>query len=161
MTLGWKPDQKALKSYAFAQGVSVSLFTPELIAAFTATIRLIQKPTIPLRAGPISWSAGQARACALSQAGANRSSVPADCRPVSRALPSFSVVTVLDAKIQGLIAERWSSILHQDLSFWADYFEEAAKLCEVFYRGMKRLPFLEALVSRDVFRDVMEGRANA
>ncbi|WP_353505502.1 DnaT-like ssDNA-binding domain-containing protein [Pseudomonas asiatica] len=35
MTLGWKPDQKALKSYAFAQGVSVSLFTPELIAAFT------------------------------------------------------------------------------------------------------------------------------
>lgn len=164
MTLGWKPYQKALKSYAFAQGVSVSLFTPELIAAFTCH-HSAHPETHDTAAGWTNKLVGWAR----------RERVRTEAKPAPIAAPyqqivdlyhercpRFSVVTVLDAKIQGLIAERWvEHPVHQDLSFWADYFEEAAKLCEVFYRGMKRLPFLEALVSRDVFRDVMEGRANA
>lgn len=164
MTLGWKPDQKALKSYAFAQGVNVSLFTPELIAAFTCH-HSAHPETHDTAAGWTNKLVGWAR----------RERVRTEAKPAPIAAPyqqivdlyheccpRFSVVTVLDAKIQGLIAERWvEHPVHQDLSFWADYFEEAAKLCEVFYRGMKRLPFLEALVSRDVFRDVMEGRANA
>lgn len=76
--------------------------------------------------------------------------------------PKLAPVTVVDQKIMALLSERWQEHeAHQDLSFWSDYFAIASRIHSVFYRGQSRAPYFEALISRDVFRDVMEGRANA
>ncbi len=164
MTLGWKPDPKALKAYAFAQGVNQSLFTADLIAGF-ACHHSAHPEVCDTAAGwtnkLVGWAKRERVKGETAQAPV---SIPAQAVVdlYHERCPAMSAVTVLDAKIRGLIAERWSEHeVHQDLSFWSDYFTEAARISEVFYRGQKRAPFLEALVSRDVFRDVMEGRANA
>lgn len=76
--------------------------------------------------------------------------------------PNLAPVTVIDQKLLSLLAERWEEHeVHRDVSFWSEYFASTARLQSVFYRGQSRPPYFEALISRDVFRDVMEGRSNA
>ncbi|MBD1554683.1 DnaT-like ssDNA-binding domain-containing protein [Pseudomonas typographi] len=164
MTLGWIPDPKTLKTYAFAQGVPQTAFTTDLIASFSCHYSA-HPEVCDTAAGWTNKLVGWAkRQKVTSEANQPASSVPAQAVVdlYHQHCASMATVTVLDTKLRGLIAERWAEHqVHQDLSFWADFFVEASKIELVFYRGQKRQPFLEALVSRDVFRDVMEGRANA
>lgn len=164
MTLGWKPEAKALKAYAFAQGVSQAAFTTDLIASFSCH-HSAHPEVCDTAAGWTNKLVGWAkRQKVTGEAAQPASSIPAEAIVdlYHERCPSMAIVTVLDTKLRGLIAERWAEHpVHQDLTFWGDFFAEASKISEVFYRGQKRAPFLEALVSRDVFRDVMEGRANA
>lgn len=163
MTLGWKPDAKVLKAYAFAQGVNQSLFTDGLIASFTCH-HSAHPEVCDTAAGWANKLVGWAKRERTAAEAAGTAEVPAQqiLDLYHQHCPQMSSVTVLDAKLRGLISERWAEHqVHQDLEFWADYFAEAAKVGQVFYRGAKRAAYFEALISRDVFRDVMEGRVNA
>ncbi|WP_454844135.1 DnaT-like ssDNA-binding domain-containing protein [Pseudomonas gorinensis] len=164
MTLGWKPDMKTLKAYAFGQGVNVAAITTDMIASFSCH-HSAHPEVCDTAAGWTNKLVGWAkRERVRGESTQDAASVPAQgvVDLYHQHCPAMAVVTVLDAKIRGLLAERWAEhAVHQDLAFWADYFTEASRIAEVFYRGQKRAPFLEALLSRDVFRDVMEGRANA
>jgi hypothetical protein len=164
MTLGWKPEPKALKAYAFAQGVSQSLFTEALIASFSCH-HSAHPEICDTAAGWTNKLVGWAkRDRTVAQAAGSASQVPAQeiLDLYHQHCPHMAFVTVLDVKLRNLVGERWAEHeVHQDLDFWSDYFAEAAKVGQVFYRGAKRTPYFEALISRDVFRDVMEGRANA
>jgi cell wall-associated NlpC family hydrolase len=164
MTLGWKPDLKALKAYAFAQGVNQSLFTDALIASFSCH-HSAHPEICDTAAGWTNKLVGWAkRDRTVSEASGASSQIPAQeiLELYHQHCPQMAYVTVLDPKLRNLVGERWAEHqVHQDLGFWSDYFAEATKLQQVFYRGAKRAPYFEALISRDVFRDVMEGRANA
>ena len=165
MTLGWKPDLKTLKTYAFGQGVNVSLITAELIASFSCH-HSAHPEVCDTAAGwtnkLVSWAKRERVFGEISSGVSAAIPYQAIVDAYHEVCPRLALVTVVDKKLQGLIAERWvEHAVHQDLSFWSDYFAEASRIAEVFYRGQKRAPFLEALLSRDVFRDVMEGRANA
>lgn len=166
MTLGWKPVEKSMKVYAFKQGVSMALLTGDVLAAFQC--HWSAHPEIEDTAEGwtnrlVKWAKAE-----RVRAEAAPSSVLADI-PFQAVVDLYhescqhlAPVTVIDKKLQSLIAERWAEHeAHQDLSFWGEYFAEAGRLSEVFYRGQKRQPYLEAMLYRDVFRDVMEGRANA
>lgn len=76
--------------------------------------------------------------------------------------PNFDPVTVLDDTVRGLLEERWREHeIQQDLGFWRDFFGAARALGQVFYRGQQRKPYLEALIFRQNFRDIVEGRSHA
>lgn len=76
--------------------------------------------------------------------------------------PKFDLVTVIDDTLRGLLEERWREHeAHQDLGFWSDFFTTASSMNQVFYRGQHRKPYLEALVARQNFRDIVEGRIHA
>ncbi|MBD1590236.1 helix-turn-helix domain-containing protein [Pseudomonas sp. C2L12B] len=76
--------------------------------------------------------------------------------------PSFAPVSYIDEDLMGLLSKRWNEhVAHQDLEFWSDFFAMAAVVRDVYYRGQRRQPYFEALLSREVFREVLEGRANA
>ncbi|WP_268798034.1 hypothetical protein [Pseudomonas huanghezhanensis] len=76
--------------------------------------------------------------------------------------PNFDQVTVLDETLRGILEERWREHpAQQDLGFWTDFFRAARPLGQVFYRGQNRKPYLEALVARQNFRDIAEGRQHA
>ena len=76
--------------------------------------------------------------------------------------PNFATVTVLDDTLREMIQERWAEHpVQQDLGFWQDFFHAANQLTHVFYRGDQRKPYLEALVARPNFRDIVEGRRHA
>ena len=76
--------------------------------------------------------------------------------------PNFDPVTVLDETLRGILDERWREHeAQQDLGFWTDFFRTARPLGQVFYRGQNRKPYLEALVARQNFRDIAEGRQHA
>lgn len=76
--------------------------------------------------------------------------------------PNFASVTVLDDTLREMIQERWAEHpVQQDLGFWQDFFHAANRLTQVFYRGDQRKPYLEALVARPNFRDIVEGRHRA
>lgn len=72
--------------------------------------------------------------------------------------PAFPVVTVRDDKtLRGMIVDRWrESTDHQSGKFWQKIFSRANRRSEVFYRGQKCAPRLEAIVSRAVFRELEE-----
>lgn len=165
MTLDWKPDVKILKAYAFAQGVNLALITTTLITSF-ACHHSAHPGSCDTSAGWANRLVKWAKNERVRNDSAHDQGAPIPVQEVvdlyHQHCPRMSVVTVIDKKIRGLIAERWAEHeAHQDLTFWADYFVESGTISEVFYRGHKRFPFLEALLSRDVFRDVMEGRVNA
>lgn len=76
--------------------------------------------------------------------------------------PQFDPVTVLDTTLLRLLEDRWTEdVVHRDLEFWKDFFNAAKPLQQVFYRGQHRKPYLEALVIRNNFRDITEGRTHA
>lgn len=166
MTMGWKPIEKSLKVYAFKQGVALTLLTGDVLGAFQC--HWAAHPEV------LDTSEGWTnRLVKWAKAERVRSEVPANPSTGSApyesiiaayrtACPNLADVTVIDSKLKSLIDERWNEHeAHQDTEFWSDYFAVAGKQTEVFYRGKKRKPYCEALVSRDVFRDVMEGRDNA
>ncbi len=72
--------------------------------------------------------------------------------------PAFPVVTVRDDKaLRSMIVDRWrESAEHQSGKFWQKIFSRANRRSEVFYRGQKCAPRLEAIVSRAVFRELEE-----
>jgi hypothetical protein len=75
---------------------------------------------------------------------------------------AFDPVTVVDDTLQGLLNERWNEHpMQRDLEFWKDFFETAKRVQQVYYRGQHRKPYLEALVCRQNFRDIVEGRTHA
>ncbi len=76
--------------------------------------------------------------------------------------PMQASVTVLDPVLRQLLSERWAEHEAQrDLGFWVEFFQQAADLDTVFYRGERRRPYLEALVFRQNFRDIVEGHTHA
>ncbi|WP_426143202.1 DUF1376 domain-containing protein [Pseudomonas sp. DWP3-1-2] len=76
--------------------------------------------------------------------------------------PDFDPVTVLDDTLRGMLDERWREHdIQQNLDFWRDFFNATKGLGQIFYRGQNRKPYLEALVSRQNFRDIVEGRNHA
>lgn len=76
--------------------------------------------------------------------------------------PSFDAVTVLDKALRNLIEERWlEHEAQQDLGFWQDFFTATSGLTSVYFCGQTRAPYLEALLHRNNFRDIVEGRAHA
>lgn len=76
--------------------------------------------------------------------------------------PDFDPVTVLDDTLRGMLDERWREHdIQQNLGFWRDFFNATKGLGQIFYRGQNRKPYLEALVSRQNFRDIVEGRNHA
>lgn len=166
MTLGWKPDAKALKAYAFAQGVSLALITDDLIASF-ACHHSAHPETHDTNAGwtnrLVKWAKAER---VRSQAAGAASGAGIPCQQLvdlyHEVCPNLSPVTVLDKKLVTLISERWAEHeVHQDLDFWRDYFTLSSGVSEVYHAGRRRRPYFEALISRDVFREIMEGRANA
>lgn len=165
MTLGWRPAERSLKAYAFTQGVSLSLLTGDLLASFKchfAAHQEIVDTTDGWTNRLVKWAKAER---VKSEAGtAAASDVPFQqiVDLYHEVCPQLAPVTVIDRKLQALISERWAEHeVHQDLEFWRDYLITAAAMNEVFYRGQKRRPYLEAVLFRDVFRDVMEGRTNA
>lgn len=165
MTLGWRPVEKSLKVYAFNQGVNVSLLTGDLLASFKchyAAHQEIVDTTDGWTNRLVKWAKAER---VKAEAGATGSTDVPYQQIVDlyhEVCPQLSPVTVIDRKLQALISERWAEHeVHRDLEFWRDYLITAAAMNEVFYRGQKRKPYLEAVLFRDVFRDVMEGRANA
>ncbi|EIK94031.1 putative cytoplasmic protein [Pseudomonas sp. M47T1] len=76
--------------------------------------------------------------------------------------PTLAPVTVLDTFLRQSLSERWAEHeAQQDLGFWVEFFQQAAGLDTVFYRGEHRRPYLEALVIRQNFRDLVEGHTHA
>jgi len=76
--------------------------------------------------------------------------------------PQFDRVTVVDDTLRRLLEERWREHqAQQDLEFWVDFCNAAGSMSQVFYRGQHRKPYLEALVARQNFRDIVEGRIHA
>jgi len=76
--------------------------------------------------------------------------------------PQFDRVTVVDETLRRLLEERWREHeAQQDLEFWVDFCKAAGSMSQVFYRGQHRKPYLEALVARQNFRDIVEGRIHA
>lgn len=166
MTLGWKPVEKSLKVYAFKQGVSMALLTGDVLGAFQchwAAHPEVVDTTEGWTNRLVKWAKSE-RVRSESTPAIAAADIPfqAIVDLYHQACPQLDQVTVIDKKLQGMISERWNEHeAHQDLSFWADYFEEAGRLPQVFYRGQKRRPYIEAMLFRDIFRDVMEGRSNA
>ncbi len=72
--------------------------------------------------------------------------------------PSLPAVTVRsDRTLRGMIVDRWrESPEHQTSKLWQKIFSRAKRRNEVFYRGQKCVPRLEAIVSRAVFRELEE-----
>lgn len=72
--------------------------------------------------------------------------------------PSLPPVTVReDRTLRAMIVDRWrESPDHQSGKFWQKIFSRAKRRNEVFYRGQKCVPRLEAIVSRAVFRELEE-----
>jgi len=72
--------------------------------------------------------------------------------------PSLPPVTVRDDKaLRAMIVDRWrESEAHQSGKFWQKIFSRAKRRSEVYYRGQKCTPRLEAIVSRAVFRELEE-----
>lgn len=72
--------------------------------------------------------------------------------------PSLPPVTVRDDKaLRAMIVDRWrESEAHQSGKFWQKIFSRANRRPEVYYRGQKCTPRLEAIVSRAVFRELEE-----
>ncbi|GEM_PF-4306444 len=76
--------------------------------------------------------------------------------------PNLAPVAFIDADLKEMIAKRWNDhVAHQDIEFWYEFFAAAAKVREIYYKGQRKAPYFEALLSRDAFREVLEGRANA
>lgn len=76
--------------------------------------------------------------------------------------PTFDVVTVLDTALRTLLEERWREHeAQQDLGFWQEFFSAASGLSSIYFCGAAGKPYLEALLSRKNFRDIVEGRAHA
>lgn len=76
--------------------------------------------------------------------------------------PTFDAVTVLDAALRKLIEERWCEHEAQrDLVFWREFFTAASWLTSIYFCGGVYKPYLEALLSRKNFRDIVEGRIHA
>ncbi|MNY19942.1 hypothetical protein D3C86_1533990 [compost metagenome] len=76
--------------------------------------------------------------------------------------PTFDVVTVLDTAVRTLIEDRWREHeAQQDLGFWQEFFSAASMLSSIYFCGAAGKPYLEALLSRKNFRDIVEGRAHA
>lgn len=76
--------------------------------------------------------------------------------------PNFDAVTVLDKALRNLIEERWlEHEAQQDLGFWQEFFTTASLLSSIYFCGAACKPYLEALLSRKNFRDIVEGRAHA
>lgn len=72
--------------------------------------------------------------------------------------PSLPAVTVRsDRTLRGMIVDRWmESPEHQNSKLWQKIFSRAKRRNEVFYRGHRCVPRLEAIVSRAVFRELEE-----
>lgn len=164
MTLGWQPDDKILKAYAFAQGVNLSLITQEILAGFTC--HFASHPEIcDTLAGwtnrLVKWAKTER---VLTETGKPAKPEPASNVPVDkiialyhRVCPNLPQVTVPDdPALHSMIAERWNeSKDHQSGNdFWKPFFQKANRLNEVFYRGRNCVPYLEAIVSRAVFRQI-------
>lgn len=166
MTIGWKPIEKSMKVYAFKQGVSMALLTGDVLAAFQC--HWSAHPEVEDTAEGwtnrlVKWAKAERVRSELAPS-AKTDDLPCDeiVDAYHKACPRLAPVTLIDNKLKSLIAERWEEHeAHQDISFWSDYFAAAGRLAEVFYRGKKRKPYCEAMLCRDVFRDVMEGRENA
>lgn len=166
MTIGWKPIEKSMKVYAFKQGVSMALLTGDVLAAFQC--HWSAHPEVEDTAEGwtnrlVKWAKAERVRSELAPS-AKTDDLPYDeiVDAYHKACPRLAPVTLIDNKLKSLIAERWEEHeAHQDISFWSDYFAAAGRLAEVFYRGKKRKPYCEAMLCRDVFRDVMEGRENA
>lgn len=79
-----------------------------------------------------------------------------------KACPTCSPVTVLDHGLHKLISDRWSeSQVHQDMGFWEAFLMQAGRIHSLYYQGQHQRPYLESMLSRSNFRDIVEGRANA
>lgn len=78
------------------------------------------------------------------------------------ACPHMAPVAFIDADLKDMIAKRWNDhTAHQDIEFWQEFFAAASSVREIYYKGQRRTPYFEALLSRDAFREILEGRANA
>lgn len=165
MTLGWKPDGKALKAYAFAQGVSLALITDELVASFTCH-HSAHPETHDTNAGwtnrLVKWAKSERTRNAAASAATGGAPVQELVDLYHEVCSRLAPVTVIDAKLKSLVAERWGEHeVHQDMGFWNDYFAQAATIQEVYHAGRRRRPYFEALMSRDVFREITEDRSHA
>ncbi|HEJ9830432.1 DnaT-like ssDNA-binding domain-containing protein [Pseudomonas aeruginosa] len=165
MTLGWKPDSKALKAYAFSQGVSLALITDELIAAFTCH-HSAHPENHDTNAGwtnrLVKWAKNERARSASSVALGNNVPVQEIVDLYHKTCSGLAPVTVIDTKVKALVAERWNEHeVHQDMDFWSEYFIQASAIKEVYHAGRRRQPYFEALMSRDVFREITEGRHHA
>lgn len=165
MTLGWKPDGKALKAYAFSQGVSLALITDELIAAFTCH-HSAHPENHDTNAGwtnrLVKWAKNERARSASSVTHGNNVPVQEIVDLYHKTCSGLAPVTVIDTKVKSLVAERWNEHeVHQDMDFWIEYFIQASAIKEVYHAGRRRQPYFEALMSRDVFREITEGRHHA
>ncbi|QQE90455.1 DnaT-like ssDNA-binding domain-containing protein [Azotobacter chroococcum] len=163
MTLGWEPDQKILKAYAVAQGVNLSLITKELIAGFSCHFSA-HPETCDTAAGwnnrLVKWAKSEKVRVEADSAAVDEAGVPVDkiIDLYHRTCPSLAPVSVTtDRNLRARIVERWNeSEAQQSSVFWKGFFLKANLRNEVFYGGERVKPRLEALVSRSVFRAIVE-----
>lgn len=73
--------------------------------------------------------------------------------------PRLPKVSLLDDTLRTLMDERWfEHPAQQQLAFWEAFFSTANTHPPLLFRGIKQQPHLEALLTRSIFRAIVEGR---
>lgn len=164
MTLNWKPDVRQLQVLAKCAMVDLERFTDSVIGSFVVhhSASGLLKTQGQWLAALVAWGK---REKVSAEAAANRgpaideTGVPVDqiIDLYHRACPDMPRVPVAsDKALRGAIVERWNEAPeHQDgKGFWLPFFQKANSRNDVFFRGVRCRPHLEALVNRAVFREI-------